>query len=556
MKAINLAHTYAGEPLFREVSLLLGPDDRIGLVGPNGVGKSTLLRVLVGEVAPDSGQVVLGPDDRIGYFAQQVPDPDATVGTFLAEAPGELAALARSLEVLEAQMAAAGDSAGCGPASIVASREASTTAGSRQSSIVDDYARVQERFAQFGGWAYAARVDAVRGRLGVDLIDPGRRLGTLSGGEQARVMLARLLLAEPSVLVLDEPTNHLDADGSAWLGGYLASFPGAVLVVTHDRGFLDRFANRIVELDGIDERPQHYEGNYTAYRLEKRHRWERLLLDYEAQEKARQRLAEDIDRTKEQARGVELNVRSGLGADQLRRYAKKVARKAKARERRLTRQMLATSWLAEPQTRPPLALAFPPVIGAGEPVIKAAGLRVPDRLNPLDIEVYGGDRVLITGPNGAGKTTLLRALATPSDSVALTGGVALLPQTHDDLPRRVPVLDFFRSRVPMYVEDAEATLASYLFDGDQQRQPLGTLSAGELRRLLLAMMINGGAATLLLDEPTNYLDFDSLDVIEAALREFRGTILMVTHDAYFASSVGYGRHLEVRDRAVAERRVS
>ncbi|GIH13177.1 ABC-F family ATP-binding cassette domain-containing protein [Rugosimonospora africana] len=534
LKAVDVAHTYDDELLFREVSLLLGPGDRVGLVGPNGVGKSTLLRVLVGELKPDHGQVVLGPDDRIGYFAQQVPDPESTVGRFLTEAPGELAALARRMDALIALLGSGGP----------------------DPSTVDEYAAVQERFGQLGGWAYAARVDAVRGRLGVDLIDPQRRLGTLSGGEQARIMLARLLLAEPSVLVLDEPTNHLDAAGTAWLGGYLAEFPGAVLAVTHDRGFLDRFANQIVELDGIDERPQHYEGNYTAYRAEKQRRWERLLLDYEAQEKARQRLAEDIERTKEQARGVELTVRSGLGSDQIRRYAKKVARKAKARERRLTRQMLAVSWLAEPQTRPPLALAFPDVAGCGEPVIKAAGVCVPGRLHPLDLDVRGGDRVLISGPNGAGKSTLLGILSAPSGPVAITGGVALLPQTHDDLPARMSVLDFFRSRVPMYVDEAEATLTSYLFDPDQQAQPLGTLSAGELRRLLLATMVNGGAATLLLDEPTNYLDFDSLDVIEAALREFRGTILMVTHDGYFASSVGYGRHLEVRDGTVTERRVS
>jgi ATPase subunit of ABC transporter with duplicated ATPase domains len=544
LKTVDISQTYDGEPLFREVSLLLGPGDRIGLVGPNGVGKSTLLRTLTGELAPAAGQVVLGPDDRLGYLAQQVPDPHVTVGRFLAGAPGELPALARRMAALAARLESPGAPAS-GPAS-----------SPPEPAVLGEYAEVQERFTELGGWAYAARVDAVRGRLGIDLIDPGRPLARLSGGEQARVMLARVLLAEPSVLVLDEPTNHLDAAGTGWLGGYLAGFPGAVLVVTHDRGFLDRFANRIIELDGIDERPQYYEGNYSAYRVEKRRRWERLLLDYEAQEKARERLAEDIARTKEQARGVELTVRSGLGADQLRRYAKKVARKAKARERRLTRQMLATSWLAAPQTRPPLALAFAPAVGAGEPVVRAAGLSVPGRLRAVDFEVYGGDRVLVTGPNGAGKTTLLRALAEPGDAVTLPGAVALLPQTHDDLPRDVPVLDFFRSRVPMYVEDAEATLTSYLFDEDQQRQSLGTLSAGEVRRLLLATMVNGGAEVLLLDEPTNYLDFDSLEVVEAALREFRGTVLMVTHDGYFAASVGYGRHLQVCDGTVSELPVS
>jgi ATPase subunit of ABC transporter with duplicated ATPase domains len=546
LKAVNLSLSYVDEPLFRGVDLLLGPGDRVGLVGPNGVGKSSLLRILVGELRPSTGQVTLGTDDSVGYYAQQVPDPARTEGEFLADAPGELAALARRLSTLTDALSSLTSSAGAvSPAGAVSS------AGARPSTV-DEYAAVEERYAQLGGWAYGARVDAVRSRLGVDAIRPSRSLGSLSGGEQARVMLARVLLAEPSVLVLDEPTNHLDAEGAAWLGAYLADFPGAVLVVTHDRALLDRFANRIVELDGIHEEPQFYQGNYTAYRAEKQARWARLLLDYEAQEKARRRLAEDIERTKEQARGVELTVRSGPGADQVRRYAKKVARKAKARERRLLRQMRATSWLAEPATRPPLALSFSPAVGTGEPVLKAAGLTVPGRLSTVDVMVAGGDRVLVTGTNGAGKTTLLSALAASPD-VARLAPVALLPQVHDDLPGAASALDFFRSRVPMYADDAEETLAAYLFEPDQR---LGTLSAGEVRRLLLATMVNGGAEVLLLDEPTNYLDFDSLDVIEAALREFRGTIVMVTHDRYFAGSVGYTRWWEVRDGAVlADRHV-
>jgi ATPase subunit of ABC transporter with duplicated ATPase domains len=524
LQATNLAASHDGELLFRDTSCVLGPGDRVGLVGPNGVGKSTLLRVLTGAQAPTRGTVSVGPNTALGYFAQQVPDPQATVGEFLAGAPGELAALARRLDEL-------GRSLGTEPDSLA------------------EFGEVQERFTQLGGWAYAARVDAVRSRLGADMVDPDRRLITLSGGEQARVMLARVLLAEPSVLLLDEPTNHLDAAGIGWLAGYLAEFPGALLVVTHDRAFLDHVATRIVELDGIHEEPQIYEGNYTAYRVEKQRRWERLLLDHEAQEKARIRLAEDIERTKGQALRVEKTVRRGLGADQQRRYAKKVARKAKARERRLTRQMRSTAWLAEPQTRPTLTLRFDRVVAGGELVIKASDLSVPGRLAPVDISVYAGDRVLISGRNGAGKTTLLNALAGGTGSVAVLAEAALLPQTHDHLRLDATVMEYFRSRVPMYLDDAEATLAAYLFDADQR---LRTLSAGELRRLLLATMVNSGAEVLLLDEPTNYLDFDSLDVVEAALREFRGTILMVTHDAYFARAVGVTRRWELDDGHVDE----
>jgi len=170
-------------------------------------------------------------------------------------------------------------------------------------------------------------------------------------------------------------------------------------------------------------------------------------------------------------------------------------------------------------------------------------------LHDVDMDIPSGELTALLGPNGAGKTTLLSALATSPD-VARLAPVALLPQVHDDLPGAASVLDFFRSRVAMYADDAEATLAAYLFEPDQR---LGTLSAGELRRLLLATMVNGGAEVLLLDEPTNYLDFDSLDVVEAALREFRGTIVMVTHDRYFAGSAGYTRWWEVRDGMVHDR---
>jgi ATPase subunit of ABC transporter with duplicated ATPase domains len=538
LKAVNLSAGYGGEPLFSGVSLLLGGADRVGLVGPNGVGKSTLLRLLVaaaeergpgrptaGAARPRTGHVEVAPGTRVGYYAQQVPDPDATVADLLDGATSEVARLDRRLRRLTDRL------------------------GRADPAVLEEYAQVQERYAGLGGWAYAARVAAVRDRLGVAALPREARLRTLSGGEQARLMLAQVLLAEPSLLVLDEPTNHLDAEGTDWLAGYLAGFPGAVLVVTHDRSFLDRFATRVVELDGIDDGLRSYEGNYSAYRVEKQRRWERLLLEYEAQEKARHRLAADIERTRDQALSVESTVHRGLGADQLRRYAKKVARKAKARERRLTRQMRSASWLSRPETRPRLVLRLPPA-PARDLVIKARSVSVAGRLCTGDLSVYAGDRVLVSGPNGAGKTTLLRTLA---GELAATGGsvtrlteVALLPQTHDDLRSRVPVLDFFRSRVPLYLDEAEQVLTGYLFDAGDWGRPIGTLSAGELRRLLLATMVNSGAQVLLLDEPTNYLDFDSLDVVEEALREYRGTVVMVTHDRYFSGAVGYTREWEVR----------
>lgn len=527
LKATDLTLAFQTEPLFDGLDLTLGGGDRVALVGPNGVGKSTLLKILAGRLAPSAGRVELGPRTRLGYFAQQVPDPDATVGDFLRESLAETFAVEARLRDLE-QRLAAGDH-----------------------DVLDEYGTLLDRFEDLGGWSAQARLDDVRIRLDVAHLPDGAQLARVSGGERARLMLARVLLADPTVLLLDEPTNHLDADAAAWLGDYLAKFPGAVLVISHDRAFLDRVATRVVELDGIHDELQEYEGGYTEYKAEKQARWQKLLLDYEAQEKHRERLAADIEATKGHAAATE----HATTDSSARRLAKKVAKKAKARERRLERELASARWIAEPQTRPTLALTFPQGKGRrefalqAEDVTVAAGERV--LLDGVDLEVRSGERVLITGPNGAGKSSLLRAMQARMRDTE----VGVLPQTHDHLRIDTSVIDYFRSRVPVYPEDAERILTGYLFGEEQWSASLRTLSAGELRRLLLAILVNQGARVLLLDEPTNYLDFDSLDVIERALRAFTGTVVAVSHDAYFAEAVGFAAHWHLADARLRTQRL-
>jgi ATPase subunit of ABC transporter with duplicated ATPase domains len=525
LKITALGCAHDGELLFRDLDLVLGAGDRVGVVGPNGAGKTTLLRTLAGELRPAHGAVHPGPGTRIAHVAQQVPDPDGTVGEFLLGGLGELAAVIGQMRHLEQEL-------------------------ERGRDRLDDYAAVQERWTTLEGWSAESRLKEVRQRLDIDRLDDGRPLRDVSGGEQARLMLARALLDEPDILLLDEPTNHLDAEGAAWLQQWLAGYPGGVLAVSHDRAFLDATVTRIIELDGIHDQPQDYPGGgYTAFRAEKQRRWQRLLLDYEAQEKDRRRWEADIERTKEQARGVETAVGLGVAAPHLKRVARLVARKAKVRERRLQRQMASVRWIARPQTRPPLTLAFPGDAGSEhEVVLKVRDLTVAygerTLLAGVDLDVHRGDRILITGRNGAGKTTLLKQLAGDD--------TAVLPQTDDGLRTGQTMIDFFRSRVPVYVDDAEKLLQGHQFGPDQWDTPLRALSAGELRRLLLAVLVNSPARILLLDEPTNFLDFDALDVVEEALRRYRGTLVMVTHDRYFADAVGTTRRWHVADGEVIE----
>jgi ATPase subunit of ABC transporter with duplicated ATPase domains len=522
LRAISLSKHFDLDPLFEDLDLTLSPGDRVGLVGPNGTGKSTLMRVLAGLEEPTSGQVVRSPGLTVGWQAQEAPDPRMPVGQFVSDGAAALMAAFTSMGVIEARMAE-GDKSALG-----------------------EYSWAVTEFDLHGGWAGLARTDEVRSRLGVATetgINADRAMGSLSGGEQTRVMLARLLVTDPDVLLLDEPTNHLDAAGRAWLVEHLAGYPGAALVISHDRRFLDRVATRIVELDGITPRLQDYPaGGYSAYRVERQRRWERLLLDFEAQEKFRRQLVEDIERTKGFAHEVEVSNPRNPGA---RRYAKKVAKKALSRERRLDRLMKSVSWVAEPQLRPSLVLSLAVGGAPVDPVIAdihgldvLAGDKVV--LRDVRLRLAAGDRVLLSGDNGTGKTSLLRAIL-PS-----LGGVQMLPQTHDHLPRGVTTLEYFRWAIPMYVDQAEAVLEGFLFDELDRAHELSELSVGQVRRLLIAIVVNRPGRMLVLDEPTNHLDFDSLDVVEAALSDYRGALLVVTHDEEFAERIGLTQRWTIR----------
>ena len=531
LQASDLTKAHDGAPLFDGLSFVLADGERAGLCGPNGVGKSTLVRVLAGVDRPDRGAAAVGRGDRIGWLPQEAPDAASTLGELLGAGLGDAWRARGELRALEARLAA-GDAS---PETLAA------------------YGQVQERFDALGGWALEASLDEARRALSIDHVDLATPLARMSGGEQARALLAGTLLGRPTVLLLDEPTNHLDGDGLAWLERRLAAFAGTVVVVSHDRAFLDATVGCILELTPGGALTR-YEGGYSAYRAERERRRERQALAYEAQEKRRRRLEADIATTRRQAQYTERTV-SRAAAPKLKRYAKKVAKKAKAREGRLRRELSGDGAATAPEQRPALRLRLEAHGRGRRRVAALRGVRS-RALRDVDLVVHRGDRIAVTGRNGAGKSTLLALLAgalVPAAGIAeLAVPARLLPQTPLELPAGERVVDWLRAQAAMDEGAARMLLGAFALDSAAVHRPLGRLSPGERARVHMAAMVASGAELLALDEPTNHLDPETLEAVERALRAFAGTLVVVSHDRAFLEGVGVTRRLEVRDGAVRE----
>ncbi|HEX5620447.1 MAG TPA: ABC-F family ATP-binding cassette domain-containing protein [Solirubrobacteraceae bacterium] len=530
LTASGLVATYGDTTIFDNLSLTLSGSRRVALVGPNGAGKTTLLRLLAGVTAPEGGSVTLGPGDRVGYLPQEPPGAELTIDHLLGAALGEVWELHAELEQLVQRLD--------DPAALAA------------------YGEAQERFGALGGWALQAQLDGARAALGIAHVPLDVPLGELSGGEAARALLAGVLLARPTILLLDEPTNHLDLDGLAWLEEFLVAFPGAVLVVSHDRRFLDTTVSQVVEL--ADGELETYEGGYTEYHDEKARRAAKLASDYEAQQKRHRRLEADIVSTLGFAKRTETTV-SRAEAPRMKRYAKKVAKKGKARERRLRREIESDQHIDKP--RHVNALKIELDSGGGARLVAAlrgvsAGWDGEPLLHDVSLTVQGRDRIAITGPNGAGKSTLLALLQ--GELAPLAGTVdrpvraAVLPQGADALPADVSAVAFVRSHAHVGEGEARRLLGHFGLEGAASLRVLGRLSPGERARTAIAAMVAARAELLLLDEPTNHLDFPSLDVLEAALRDYPGAIVAVSHDRAFLDAIGTDRRLQVRDGVVTE----
>jgi len=502
LAAHNISKSHGALTVLDGVSLAVGAGARVGVVGPNGIGKSTLLRILAGLDEPDSGTVVCS--GLVGYLPQE---PDAAGGEtllgYLARRTG-VAAAADELDALAARLGAEPELAGA-------------------------YADALDRFLALGGDDLRARAGSVAAEVGLAgrLDQP---LGTMSGGEAARAALAAILLSRFDVLLLDEPTNNLDFAGIERLERFVDGIRGAVVVVSHDRAFLDRTVRRVVELEAETRRMREYAGSWSDYeaeRLRARAQHEAAFARYQEE---RGRFMGLLHERRENARI------HGKGADQRGTHA--LASKVRSAERLLEK----LDHVDKPWDPWRLRLSLSAAGRAGDVVARLRGAVVERggfRLGPLDLELAHGDRLAIVGANGSGKTTLIGALlgtvplAAGTRELGAAVSVGELEQRRDMFASDAPLLEPFCTESGLAPEDARTLLAKFALRGDAVVRPASSLSPGERTRAVLALLMARGVNLLVLDEPTNHLDLEAIEELETALETYDGTLVVVTHDRRF-----------------------
>ncbi len=520
----NISKHYGDTLILKDVAFTVNPGDRLGLIGPNGCGKTTLLRIITGEIAPDAGSARTDPPDlRVGHLEQGLTyAPDDTLDTVLRAVHTRIVAVEARIEVLGAQLAVA--------------------TGAEQARVLDAYGEALAELERLSRQQSAERaVEALLAGLGLGHLPLDTPVSILSGGQKTRLGLARLLLRKPRLLLLDEPTNHLDIAALEWLEQWLADYAGGALIVSHDRTFLDRTVTGILELDVHTREVTAYPGTYSDYIEAWTRRREKQWAQWRDEQAEIRRQQADIHRTKMHAMSVELTTTPGDPT--IRRYAKKVAKKATSREKRLERYQENDARVEKPTDTWRMKLEFNAPVVSGQDVLVlkdlAAGYDGRAIFSGVDAYLRQGERVALIGPNGAGKTTLLRVLAghlAPlAGEVRLGANVELgyYAQEQETLAPESTPFEVVRAVAEMSDTDVRSFLHYFLFTGDEVFVPVGSLSYGERARLVLARLVARGCNCLLLDEPINHLDIPSRTSFEHAMTAFEGTVLAVVRDRYF-----------------------
>ena len=528
LQVSNLSKTYGDDVILEDVSFVVNPGERVGLVGPNGCGKTTLLRIIVGQEQPDRGSVRFSPADvTVGYLAQALEfEAGATVGDVMRQAVEGLHEAERQVEALAQQMTVA--------------------QGDELAPLMDEYADALARFEAAGGYRVPHEVDAILAGLGLDAVDQATPVAVLSGGQKTRLGLARLLQIGPQILLLDEPTNHLDIEALEWLESFLADYGGAVIVVSHDRTFLDRTVHTILELDPLTHCITVYPGNYSDYWQAKERELEKQWATYKDQQERIARMEADIRGLATHAGRIE----RGTTHFHYRKIAKGVARRAVVQKRRLERLLESEERIEKPKPTWQMKLAFSDTPISGKDVLLLEDLAMGYDGQPLfadvNLTLRRGERVVLVGPNGSGKTTLLRGIV--GEVAPLVGRIRLganvrvghYSQEQGGLDEASNAFEEIRRVAPMGETEARSFLHYFLFKGDDVFVPVDSLSFGERARLALAKLVAAGCNLLLLDEPINHLDIPSRERFEQGLAAFEGTVLAVVHDRYFIERFATG----------------
>mgnify|MGYP002673880055 FL=1 len=535
----DVTKSFGSEVIFSGVTAKIEDNDRIGLVGPNGTGKTTLLRVICGELEPDDGpgEIARGSDLSIGYQKQNCGLTfEGTIWQEMQSVFADVYALERRMKELQGQMAA-GDSP----------------------TLAEEYRRTEDAFLARDGYQIEVKIKTVLTGMGFAENGFDKCVDKLSGGEQTRLAIAKLLLEAPSLLILDEPTNHLDFATLNWLEDYLSGYKGALLVVSHDRYFLDKLCNKIWELE--DAALWEYKGNYTAYTKQREEQDARQKKLYEQQQAERAKLEDYVARNLVRASTTKM-------AQSRQKMLERLEPVGKPR-RRLKPPKIRLEFETEPVKDVLTVENLTITVGSGE---KERVL-----LSGAEFNIQRGDKVAIIGPNGSGKTTLLRALLSAQPPV--TGRISwgrgvkrsYYDQGSDHLDQSLTVMDTMWKAYPrMYETPLRTALGAMGLTGEDAYRLVGQLSGGERARLKLAMICLAGSNVLVLDEPTNHLDLPSKEVLQQALSEYEGTLIIVSHDRYLLDRVpnrifaiengkltqykgGYGDYLKARAEQGSEK---